>query len=95
VRHTYSEVYYHLVWGTRNREPLIDGPVERMLFGYLRRRASELGAKIYALNSMPDHVRLACSIPPRLFVGDFMEAIKGASSHHINHSADRELKLYW
>ena len=24
-----------------------------------------------------------------------MEAIKGASSHHINHSADRELKLYW
>jgi len=34
---------YHLVWGTKNREPLIQPEIEPSLYAYLVCKAAELG----------------------------------------------------
>jgi len=34
---------------------------------------------------MPDHVHLAVSVPPRVAISAFVQAVKGSSSHLVNH----------
>ena len=35
-------LYYHLVWATKNREPLIKPEIEKRLYAYLVHKAAEL-----------------------------------------------------
>jgi putative transposase len=78
-------LYYHLVWSTKNREPLIQPQVEHRLFGYLREKANQMGCEVYAINGWHDHVHVLVSIPPKHSVSDVVKNLKGASAFHINH----------
>jgi REP element-mobilizing transposase RayT len=95
VSHTYAAVYYHFVWATKRRNPLITPEVERVLHGYIRRRCTEMGVVVYALNGVEDHVHMVCSIPPTLALANVIEIVKGASSHFINCLPDSDASLYW
>jgi REP element-mobilizing transposase RayT len=75
---------YHLVWATKNREPLITEQVEPRLYGYLARKAAELDAVVHAINGSNDRVHLIASIPPHVSVSQFVKLLKGASSHDLN-----------
>ena len=56
--------YYHIVWATKARRPLITAQVEVRLYGYLVSKACELETHVYAINGIADHVHLVASIPP-------------------------------
>jgi putative transposase len=77
-------LYYHVVWGTRDRQPLItserEGPVHRCL----RKAAEHHNIVVHAVGGVDDHVHMAISIPPTMTVSDAMHRIKGASSRAIN-----------
>ena len=92
---TYTELYYHFIWSTKDRLPLITEEVENHLFPYLRHKCEELRVIVHALNGMPNHLHLACSLPRQLSVSEFMEILKGAASYYINHLPDKDLQLYW
>lgn len=81
---SFWRTYYHLVWATKNREHFITADVERQLFAYLVRKASELGIYVYAIGGWYDHVHVVGSIPPRLAVAQAVKHLKGSSSHYIN-----------
>ena len=95
----YEELYYHFVWATKGRAPLIVPAIEARLHGYIRRQCLSLGVEVYALNGMTDHVHLACALPTRHSIADFMHKVKGSSWHFINHlpdvQGDVRLCLYW
>lgn len=91
----YTQLYYHFVWATRDRQPLITPPIESDLHTCIRRKCEDLRVLVLALNGMPDHVHLACSLPTHLAVADFIEAIKGSSAHFINHRPSSASQLYW
>ena len=76
--------YYHLVWTTKNREPLITPEIEPRLYAYLVHKAAELGAFIYVINGWTDHVHIIVAIPPHVSVSDLVKHLKGASSHDLN-----------
>jgi len=59
----YTQLYYHFVWSTRDRQPLITVELEPHLHRYIRHKCQELEVFVHALNSMPDHVHLACGEP--------------------------------
>ena len=90
----YQEAYYHIVWATRLRDPMILPRMEGLLFPYIRQKCGEKKAFVYALNGMTDHVHLVCSIPASFAVADFVHAIKGSSSHSVNHHAGAD-PLRW
>ena len=92
---TYTELFYHFVWSTRGREALIHDEMQAALFRQIRSKCAELRIQVHALNGIPDHVHLACTLPTAISVGDAMERIKGASSHFINHLEQDEWRLYW
>ena len=95
----YAEAFHHFVWATKTRQPMIVEALEARLHGYIRKQCETLGVEVHALNGTPDHLHLACSLPPKLSVADFMQKIKGSSSHFINHlpevQEDVTVGLYW
>jgi REP element-mobilizing transposase RayT len=91
---TYTELYYHFIWATKGRLPLVPPEKEAPLHSYIRRKCEELSVVVHALNGMPDHLHLACTLPRQLSISEFMELIKGSSSHFMN-QMDKETKFYW
>jgi putative transposase len=88
--------YYHLIWATQNRQPLIRPEQEQDLYGYIRGKADSLGCIVHAIGGMADHIHVVVSIPPKLSVAEFVKRIKGGSSHYINHlNEGPEIPLKW
>ncbi len=83
---SFWRTYYHLVWATHERRPLIDRKLEPPLFSYLEKKAGEFNVIIYAVNGVEDHIHLVVAIPPRYAVAEVVKALKGGSSHYLNHS---------
>lgn len=78
-------LYYHFVWATKEREPLIDVSKELALHNYIIGKADSLKCIVHAINSTSDHIHLIASIPPTLSISEFVKNVKGSSAHYINH----------
>ncbi|MBD2694207.1 IS200/IS605 family transposase [Anabaena catenula] len=79
-------LYYHIVWATKKREPLITNDIEEKFYGYLIGKADHLGCIIHAIGGIEDHIHLVVSIPPKLSIAEFVKTLKGSSAYHYNHS---------
>jgi len=77
-------LYYHLVWATKNREPLISSEIESRLYGYLALKAAELDVIVYAINGWRDHVHVLAAIPPKQSIADIVKQMKGSSARYLN-----------
>lgn len=77
--------YYHLVWGTKQRNPSILPGIEEQLRAYIVSKSAELAVYVYAIGTCEDHIHLVVAIPPKLSVAQVVKKIKGASSHFVNH----------
>ena len=88
-------IYYHLVWATKERAPMLTPQVERRLYPYLVAKAREVEARIYAANGWVDHVHLVVSIPPKVAVATFVKNLKGASSYDLNHTQHLSEQFNW
>jgi putative transposase len=77
-------LYYHVVWGTHLREPMIDSALATLIEQSIHTTCRREKAFIHALGFMPDHVHLAVSIPPNIAIAALMKLIKGRSSREVN-----------
>lgn len=82
----YWESFYHFIWTTKNREPLLRNRVEALTDASIRDVSAQLGAMIRAVGFVDDHVHIAVSIPPRLSIPTFVRELKTQSNHAINNS---------
>jgi len=76
--------YYHIVWTTKNREPLITAASEPILFEAVCSKCAELRCEIQAVNAVSDHIHIAVCIPPKVAVADWAKHVKGMSSFAVN-----------
>ena len=91
----YCQLFYHLVWSTKNRQPLLTQKVEPVIHNFLRAKAIGLGAIVFALDSAQDHVHLVVSIPPKIAVSKFIGQIKGVASTKFNKSNPDGPSFFW
>ena len=80
----YWRLFYHIVWGTKNRLALIDPAWEKDLHGYLWGKAMTLECLPHAIGGVSDHVHIAISVPPKVPLATLIGQLKGSSSHYIN-----------
>ena len=91
----YCQLYYHLVWRTRDSEPLVVPSIEPQVHGFLWKKALGLGAMVFAVNGMEDHVHLVASVPPALAIADFIGKVKGFASHEVNKAKLSASRFRW
>jgi len=91
----YWQLYYHIVWATKNREPLLTPQVEPLVHEYLRNKALNLEARVYALNGYLNHVHMVVSIPPKIAVAKFIGQVKAVASVRFNQSGAQSVPFYW
>ena len=91
----YWQLFYHIVWATKERMPLLTPEVEPTIHGFLRGKASGLGATVFALNGTDEHVHMVVSIPPKLSIAKFIGNVKGVASARYNKSHPDSTPLFW
>ncbi len=91
----YYKLFYHFVWATKRREPLIMPEFEANLHSAIAAKVKEMGGIVHAIGGMEEHVHLAASVPPKLALATFIGELKGNTSHFVNHVIRPEFKLYW
>ena len=91
----YTQIYYHFVWTTTHRLPVLDSSVRPRLYQYVREKCRELKTHVHAVGGIEDHVHLVVSLPVDVSVAQFMHSIKGASSRYVNELLDGPGSFRW
>ncbi len=91
----FYQLYYHLVWCTKNRAPLLTPEVEPIIYDYLKFKAQNLGGIIHAMNGVEDHVHLVVTIPPKIALATFVGQIKGSCSTRFNKEHKSYPAFFW
>ena len=91
----YHQLFYHLVWGTRGREPWLTSAVEPLAHQFIREKSLALGGTVFGVNGMQDHVHLLVSIPPKRSVADFVGQVKSISSTLLNRCDQLAHRFAW
>lgn len=93
----YWRLFYHLVWATKNRAPLIGEREARLIRRSFELTFADLDAVPHAIGFMPDHVHVVVSAPPKVAPADLARRLKGASAHAVNSRDDgpREEIFAW
>ena len=94
MTHTFRKIYYHLVWTTKYRAPLITPSIETDIRAQASERAEQFGAKQLALNMTADHVHLLVDFQAAMVLSDFVHDVKGGSSYYVNKKS-AETSLRW
>jgi REP element-mobilizing transposase RayT len=86
MSHTYTNLLTHVIFSTKEREPLISAALHDDLLAYLGGIVRELGGTLRAANARPDHVHLLCSLPPTVATADALRVVKTNSSRWVHRS---------
>jgi putative transposase len=82
--HTHSRVFYHFIWSTWDREPLLVGEIEERAYDLIRQQCHMLRCPLAALGGIENHVHLLVSLPSTLCRAEFVKSVKGVTSHKLN-----------
>lgn len=80
---TYTQILYHIVFSTKNRERTISAERRSELYKYIWGVVQNKDSHLYRINGVEDHIHIFSSLHPSLALSDFVEDIKVSSSSWI------------
>ncbi|HSK12357.1 MAG TPA: IS200/IS605 family transposase [Phnomibacter sp.] len=83
---TYRQIYLHLVFGTKYREPTILEEHEKELYKYIWGIVEGHQCKLYRINGMPDHIHIFSDLHPSVSIDNYVKDIKIASNKWMKES---------
>ncbi|HLR31599.1 MAG TPA: IS200/IS605 family transposase [Fodinibius sp.] len=92
---TYSSIWIHLIWTTRNRRPLLAKSFNVELCTFIRKNTVEKGMIVDMVNGIEDHMHALIRLKPVQSVSEVMKQIKGASARWINEEELLRVKFQW
>ncbi len=81
---TYSNLNYHIIFGTKHREPLITPHLREDLYPYIAGIVRGQNGLPLEIGGMPDHVHLVIRIGPDVSVSEIVRLTKANSSKWVN-----------
>ncbi len=93
--HTCSNLLAHIIWSTKDRQPLIEPDLKEDLFAYLGGIVREMKGKALIINGMPDHVHMLAELPPTVSVAELMRVAKTNSSRWIHETRPGQSRFAW
>lgn len=92
---TYTKLFYHLVFSTKNRETWITASIEADLHKYIAGIIRHIDGTSLEINGMPDHVHILTILPPKLALSDVLRTIKANSSKWIHDTDVKFAAFNW
>lgn len=92
---TYLSLHYHIVFGTKDRMPLIDASWRPRLHEYLGGIVHGLGGSPEAIGGVADHVHLLMGLKSTHCVADFVRDLKKAGTTWIQDAIPGGKKFAW
>ena len=77
---TYRQIFYQIVFATKNRQPTINPEHENELYKYIFGVINNKKSKLYRINGMTDHIHIFCDLHPSLSLSSYVKDIKVASN---------------
>lgn len=84
MAHTYADLLTHVIFSTKDREPVIVPALRDDLLAYIGGIVRELRGALRAAGARPDHVHLLWSLPPILSTADALRVVKTNSSRWVH-----------
>ena len=90
-----NKIYVHLVFCTKNRQPVIDDFIEDELFSYLGGICRNLECNPIQVGGYKDHVHILCLLSKKIALMKLLEEIKSNSSKWIKTKGSEFKDFYW
>jgi REP element-mobilizing transposase RayT len=81
---SFASIHCHLIFGTKNRAPLITADLQDALFGYLGGILRNHQCRLLVAGGMPDHVHLLVSLNREMSVAEIVRLLKANSTKWIH-----------
>jgi putative transposase len=85
----------HLIFSTKNREPVIDADLALRLYGYMGGIIRNTGSVLLAVGGMPDHVHLLVSLGRQTCIADLVRDTKANSSAWVHETFPERGSFAW
>jgi len=76
----YRQIFYQIVFGTKNRKPTIAKEHDEELYKYIWGIIKNKNGKLYRINGMEDHIHIMSDLHPSVSLSDYIKDIKIASN---------------
>lgn len=90
---TYTKLFYHIVFSTKNRQPFITSAVEEELYKYIGGIIRGIGGVSLEINGTADHVHILAILPPKIALSDALRDVKANSSKWV-HETKHDLRRF-
>src|SRR5678809_303046 len=91
---TYTNLLFHIVFSTRDREPLIASELRSKLFDYIGGIIRNEGGVLLEIGAVEDHIHLMVNLKAEQSVAEIVRLIKANSSKWLNEKP-REVRFEW
>ena len=91
----YVRISVHLVWSTKNREPLLTRELRPMLFNHIQENATAKGISLDTIGGYLDHVHTLISLDSGQTIAKVVQLLKGESSHWVNENTPTGTPFEW
>jgi len=91
----YLKIWIHLIWTTKNREPVLQKEMRQRLFAHIRENAKAKGIYLDFINGYLEHVHTLLSLGSDQSIAKVAQLLKGESSHWANKENLVGRKLEW
>ena len=83
MTHTFYQNLYHVVWATKERQPLLLPPFKDRVFEFLGGAFRTAGCVSFQVGGMPDHIHALISIPPKYAASEIIRDVKVGATKWI------------
>jgi len=90
-----AKVYLHIVFSTKNREPIVADDWRDELFRVLSGTANNLGCQSLLAGGVADHVHMLVALARTITIADAVGKIKSTSSLWINQTRGLPSPFHW
>jgi REP element-mobilizing transposase RayT len=95
MAHTYSSIYYHYIFSTKNQQKIIKDDLQERLWAFMGGIARKNDLVAPAVGGVEDHVHLLLILPPRISVSKAIQLMKGGSSPWIHTTFPQYRDFKW
>jgi putative transposase len=90
-----AKIYIHLIFSTKNREPILADDVRAELHAYMGGTLKGLDCVPLEINSEPDHAHLLFLLSRKFALSDVIGGLKKSATDWLRTKGERYRQFFW